>query len=157
MTKTFALLVGLLVGAITSALADPPLCPDPEPCQGQAHCDDTAPITVNIAKWVCITFDTDDAFALCVEAGQHGAAATKAFTARHNCPASVTGEITPPPTAPAGMTWDWNFVGDGQQLSLPGAGIYTGGVQVSVADVGFNHPAGLYSGGTMKIKIDALP
>lgn len=116
----------------------------------------TVPIEFLIAGSIDIWFEPGENYYLDVEAGQESAAFQANFTAVHSGPARLTGVLIPPPTAPPNLIWEWNFQTDGQNLVLPGNGTYDGRVKVHVKGITALTPAGEYSGGTMRICIDAL-
>jgi hypothetical protein len=118
-----------------------------------SRASDSAPVNLTVACWVDIHFENGENadFYLEVEALDGGADDVEDFIASHNCPAVVTGLLTPPPGAPG--TWSWRFIGDGQQLNLPGAGVLERQVKVSVRNITINDPAGIYPGGQMEIFI----
>jgi len=122
------------------------------------HDSDDAEIWLYIASWVEISFDDPEFFFLDIEAGDESAAQQKWFTARTNCAAQVTGLLTPPPTAPAGIIWEWSFQ-PGNTTFINMAANTTLNARVKVHPKGNDIdtiPAGLYKDGVFHLMIDAL-
>jgi len=122
------------------------------------HDSDDADVWLYIASWVEIQFDDADDYFLDIEAGDESAAQQKWFTARTNCPARITGLLTPPPTAPAGIIWEWSFQPHNSDVIDMDANTELH-ARVKVHPKGNDIDtiqAGLYKDGVFHLMIDAL-
>jgi len=129
--------------------------------------EDSVPVTIDIAKWVWVDIVSDEGFLLDYEAATPYAMDTLPFKVGHNCDASITGSLVPPPGAPG--TWSWWFQeGHSPRLRLlldgpvttpdvqHDAGVYEGHVNVKVSGIRITNRATTYTDGTLTITVSAL-
>lgn len=114
-----------------------------------------APITIHCSPVVNVEFQQHTPIILDVEAGETSAAQVVKFTVSHSVSVKLIADLMIPAGIPAGLKWDWGFVGFGGSESheayLYGSGTETKNVKVHVKGVTINTPAGEWPGGRITI------